>query len=188
MPNWASVAYKVTASAEDRNKLYSIMKELEDAPNSIPNDFGNCWFGGLVQKLGGNPNKIYCRGWWNQVKNTDNCLEIYSECAWGELADLRHFIESKFPGMKIYYQCEEPGMIIYQTNSFEYFPDQYYLYVEDEDAEYFESLDDLISAIEDITGKKDPKTLADCKAAMEDYSEEHDSLCYTLEEFELVED
>ncbi len=192
MANWASVVYKVLASDEDRDKLFSMMTELQEqeAPGLLPNDFGSCWFGNLIYKLGGNPNEVYCRGWWNQIENNDNCMEIYSECAWGEMREFRHFIESKFPGMKIYYQSEEPGMVEYYTNdpTGEWFPDRYYLWIEDEDSEYFENLNDLISTIEDITGKKDLKTLADCKAAMEDYTEEHDNPSYTLEKFELVED
>ncbi len=188
MPNWCSTSVKIVGEKESIDKIHAILDEMQNGEDPKTSDFGQMWLGELVKKLGGDIERVYCRGWIDWYDSNDEELSLSYESAWAPMFDVHNLIREKFPDVAVYYQAEEPGMIIYQTNSFDYFPDRYYLYVEDEDAEYFESLDDLISAIEDITGKKDMKTLADCKAAMRFYAEEHDNLGYTLEKFELIED
>ncbi len=81
-------------------------------------------------------------------------------------------------------------MGIYITNDDigQYFPEHYYLYVEDVDTEYYQSLESLAKAVESITGSKHLTTLDACKKALESFSRKHDNCCYTFEEFVLTED
>lgn len=103
---------------------------------------------------------------------------------------MREFIEEKFPDIHLYYQCEESGEGLYKTNdnTGEYFPEKYYLWVEDEKTEYYDNLESLIRDLEKITGSKNLKTLDSCRKALESYSRKNSDLCYTLEEFSLIND
>ena len=90
------------------------------------------------------------------------------ESAWNEPHEWRKFLEDCFPGIKIYYMCEEEGMGICETNDKRgtYFP-HYILYVDNEDTDYFWSLNELISEVERITGTKEIQNIKDCNEALE---------------------
>ena len=191
MPNWAYTQYHAVGDKEQLQKLHSIMDELEcmKAPGLHENGFGQTWLGNLVIKLGGEWEKIYCRGSWdNLLLHDDGAVSFTVESAWDELNEVRHFIEEQFPDVKLYYQCEESGMCIYKTNddTGEYFPEKYYLWVEDGESLYHDNLEELIADVEGITGSKNLKTLDSCKKALETYSRKHNDFCYTLEEFTVV--
>lgn len=192
MPNWAYTQYLATGDKSQLQKLHSIMDELESikAPGLHENGFGSTWLGNLVIKLGGDWETVYCRGSWDNLQLTDDCIMFSVESAWGELNEVRHLIEEKFPGIKLYYQTEEPDMCIYQTNddTGTYFPERYYLWVEDCDTEYYQDLSGVISAVQDITGSKNLKTLDSCIKALESYSRKHSDLCFTLEKFTVRPD
>ena len=193
MPNWAYSQYVATGDKEKLKKLHSVMTELEEmkAPGLHENGFGATWLGNLVIKLGGDWEKVYCRGYWdNLLLHEDGTVSFSVESAWGELNEVREFIEEKFPGVKLYFQCEESGNGVYETNddTGEYFPERYYLWVEDCETQYHNNLESLIHDVENITGSKNLKTLDSCKKALETYSRNHSDLCYTLEEFELLDD
>lgn len=193
MPNWAYSMYHVTGDKAQLKKLHSIMDELEcmKAPGLHDNGFGSTWLGNLVIKLDGDWEKIYCRGSWdNLLLHDDGTVSFSVESAWGELNEVREFIEEKFSGVKLYFQCEESGNGVYETNddTGEYFPERYYLWVEGSDSLYHETLEGLINDVENITGSKNLKTLDSCKKALESYSRKNHDLCYTLEEFSVVDD
>lgn len=185
MPNWAYTQYIATGDKEQLKKLHSVMTELEDmkVPGLHENGFGSTWLGNLVIKLGGNWKQVYCRGSWdNLLLHEEGTVSFSVESAWGELYDVRKFIEEQFPGVRLYFQCEESGMCIYQTNddTGQYFPEKYYLWVEDGETEYYTTLEALANEVENITGSKNLKTLDSCKKALETYSRNHSDLCYTL--------
>lgn len=193
MPNWAYTSYHCVGDKDQLRQLHDTMKELQSMPSPglHNNGFGSTWLGNLVIKLGGDWEKVYCRGTWDSLQlNPDGTLSFSTETAWSELNETRHFIESKFSGIKLYYQTEEEGMGIFQTNDKPgaYFPDRYYLWVEDHDTEYYQGLPSLCADVEDITGIKNLTTLEECRNALEHYSDTHNGLCYTLEENQIVED
>ena len=162
MPNWCYTQYYVTGDKEQLGKLHTIMSELEEmkSPGLHENGFGSTWLGNLVIKLGGDWKKIYCRGAWdNLLLHEDGTVSFSVESAWGELYDVRKFIEEHFPGITLYFQCEESGMCIYQTNddTGQYFPEKYYLWVGNETTEYYTSLEALTKEVENITGSKNLK-------------------------------
>lgn len=186
MPNWALTDYVVTGG-EVKN-LYLTMKELEEmsSPGLHENDFGSTWLGNLVIKLGGDWEKIRCRGYWSNLMYEDDKLYFTVESAWEELSETRKFVEEKFPDLKIYYQCEEPGLEIYTTNDKDglFFPDKYRLWVEDNETNYYRSLEKLIQDVKKITDKDDIKTIWDCEKALSEWSGDR---CYELSRFEYVD-
>ena len=190
-PNWCYSQYHATGDKEQLDKLHSIMSVLENmkSPGLHENGFGSTWLGNLVIKLGGDWKKIYCRGSWdNLMLHYDGEISFCVESAWAELDEVRHFIEKKFPDIKLYYQSEEPGLGIYITNddTGQYFPEQYYLWVENGTTDYYDNLDSLIHDVE--TGSKNLKTLDFCRKTLETYSRSHSDLCYTLEKFTVIPD
>ncbi len=189
MPNWCSTSVKIVGEKESIDKIHAILDEMQNGEDPKTSDFGRMWLGELVKKLGGDIERVYCRGWIDWYDSNDEELSLSYESAWAPMFDVHNLIREKFPDVAVYYQAEEPGMIIYQTNSYDYFPNRYYIRVEGMDIEpYVEDLNELISIVKDITGKSELKTFEDCKSAMETYTEEHNDLGYTLEEFELIED
>lgn len=192
MPNWAYSQYHATGDKEKLDKLHTIMSELEEmkSPGLHENGFGSTWLGNLVIKLGGDWEKIYCRGSWDNLIYEDGVISFSVESAWGELNEVRHLIEEKFPDIKLYYQCEEPGMGIYITNddTGQFFPEEYYLWVENGENDYYDNLDDLLKDVEKITGSKNLRTLDSCRKALESFSRKNSDLCYTLGAFKVQED
>lgn len=193
MPNWAYSQYHCVGDKEQLLELHSTMSELEGmkAPGLHENGFGSTWLGNLVIKLGGDWEKVYCRGTWdNLLLDDDGTVSFSVESAWDEPDEVRHFIESIFPKIKIYFQCEESGMCIYKTNddTGQYFPEQFYLWVEDETTEYCNDLESMIREIQKITGSKNLKTLDSCEKALKTYSRKNHDLGYSIEEFSVVDD
>ena len=193
MPNWAYSQYRCVGDKEQLLKLHSTMSELDcmKSPGLHENGFGSTWLGNLVIKLGGDWEKVYCRGTWdNLLLHDDGTVSFSVESAWDEPNEVRHFLESVFPEIRIYFQCEELGMGIYKTNDDTrlYFPEQFYLWVEDETTEYCNDLESLIRAVEKITGSKNLNTLDACEKALKTYSRKNHDLGYSIEEFSIVDD
>lgn len=87
MANWAYTAYHATGDKEQIQKLYSVMDELEcmKAPGLHKHGFGPSWLGNLVIKLGGDWEKVYCRGYWdNLLLHDDGSVSFSVESAWDE--------------------------------------------------------------------------------------------------------
>ena len=185
--------YQATGDKEQLKKLHSLMDELEcmKDPGLHDNGFGSTWLGNLVIKLGGDWEKVFCRGYWdNLVLHDDGSISFSVESAWGELNEVREFIEEKLPGIKIYFQSEEPGCVIYETNdpTGEYFPDRFYLWDETSlDTGYYQTLDSLLKAVEKITGSKHLTTFNAAEKAMESHSRKHNHSSYEIQEFKVVE-
>lgn len=94
MPNWCSTTYKVTGDLKEVKSLHKIIKQLEARKKSLlPNGFGKLWLGNLVKKLGGDPEKVRCRGEIIDYDLTDNVLTIHQETAWCEQEGVRETIE-----------------------------------------------------------------------------------------------
>lgn len=191
MPNWCSTDYYVVGSKKEVLDLNKKMERLENRKKSlVKNGFGN-----LVKSLGGDWEKVYCRGEWmcreyNKEKNT---LTFTTETAWREMDEWRKFIESYYTTIKLLYVTEEPGMEIYQTNDLDgvFFKSKYVLdYTED--VEYFETIDQAVEFIEELIGIKiEDKTVNGIQKAMDNYVEENEDeedLFFSFHEFEEVDD
>lgn len=188
MPNWAFVDYQVVGDNEQLDSLYHIMKELEDREVSlVENGFGKTWLGNVVAKLGGDPKKVYCRGSWSSLYRNPNGIAFYMETAWSEPYEFREFLESKFPGLKIYFLSVTDDS--WQTNDRDglYITERYVLNTEEHGEDYFSTLDDLISEVELITGAVGLKTLEDCKQALEEHSESNGDSYFFIDTFDIVD-
>lgn len=194
MPNWSTTDYFVIGSTKEIMDLNKKMEKLENRKKSlVKNGFGNTWLGNLVQYLGGDWEKVYCRGEW-MCRNYDkerNALTFTTETAWQEMNEWRRFIESCYKTIKILYVTEEPGCGIYQTNDKEgiFFKSKYILDY-GEDVEYFENMDQAVSFIKNLISVKiEEKTVNGIQKELDAYSEENDAedLYYSFHEFEKVD-
>lgn len=195
MPNWCSTDYYVVGSKKEVLDLNKKMERLENRKKSlVKNSFGNTWLGNLVNYLGGDWEKVYCRGEWmcreyNKEKNT---LTFTTETAWREMNEWRKFIESYYTTIKLLYVTEEPGMEIYKTNDKDgvFFKDRYILDY-GEDIEYFETIDQVVKFTEEFIGVKiEDKTVNGIQRTIDDFfvkSNEKD-LYFSFHEFEEVDD
>ena len=197
MPNWAYTTYKIKGSESEVAALYKTIQDLEQREESLlPNGFGKLWLGNLVNALGGDWNDIYCRGQILDYNLANDLLIINTETAWGEMSETRHFIESKFPSLEIYFQTEEPGMCIFQTNNSVLFPDKWLLDWNDEKNslyiyEYFTELPAVIEYLKNngiITAAIEPTKAAIVAVLNEIQEERPDDISFMLEEFVIVND
>ena len=194
MPNWSTTDYFVIGSTKEIMDLNKKMEKLENRKKSlVKNGFGNTWLGNLVQYLGGDWEKVYCRGEW-MCRNYDkerNALTFTTETAWQEMNEWRRFTESCYKTIKILYVTEEPGCGIYQTNDKEgiFFKSKYILDY-GEDVEYFENMDQAVSFIKNLISVKiEEKTVNGIQKELDAYAEENDAedLYYSFHEFEKVD-
>lgn len=195
MPNWSTTEYYVVGSKKELSDLNEKMEKLENRKESlVKNGFGNTWLGNLVESLGGNWEKVYCRGQWMcRVYNKENnTLTFSTETAWCEMNEWRKFIESCYKTIKILFVTEEPGCGIYQTNDFGgvFFKDKYILdYTED--VEYFETIDQAVEFIEELIGLRvEDKTVNGIQEKLDEYVEKNDEedQYFSFHEFEEVDD
>lgn len=197
MSNTCFTTYKVVSeNKKDVTKLFKTIKRLDGRKTPLVKNGWydpKLWLGCLVKALGGDPNKVYCRGTITFYEMEDDVLTLNTETAWAEMSETRHFIESCFPGMKIYYIEEESGCERFYTNDSEgiYFKDRYYLDGFD-DSEYFETLEEAAKYVKEIVGHEVEADLKAIDKALSDYVEEHeedDPDCYySFHEFKEVND
>ena len=197
MSNTCFTTYKVVSeNKKDVTKLFKTIKRLDGRKTPLVKNGWydlKLWLGCLVKALGGDPNKVYCRGTITFYEMEDDVLTLNTETAWAEMSETRHFIESCFPGMKIYYIEEESGCERFYTNDSEgiYFKDRYYLDGFD-DSEYFETLEEAAKYVKEIVGHEVEADFDAIDKALSDYVEEHeedDPDCYySFHEFKVVND
>ena len=199
MPNWAYTSYLVKGSSEEVAALHKIIQDLEAREESyLPNGFGKLWLGNLVSILGGDWEKIYCRGHILDYSLQEDILRMNVESAWGEMDETRHFLQNKFPSLEIFYQTEEPGLCIFLTNDAAgaYFPERWLLDWNDEKEnlfiwEYFKDISAVKQYLKEqgvLTKDVFPSRGA-IAAALEEIQEQRpDEISFMLEEFKVVED
>lgn len=196
---WCYTQYKIKGSEDEVVALYKIIQDLEQREESLlPNGFGKLWLGNLVHILGGDWNEIYCRGHILDYSLENGILKINTETAWGEMSDVRHFIEQKYPSLHIYFQTEEPGMCIFQTNdkAGKVFPERWLLDWNDEKTnlyiyEYFRALPAVIEYLKGngiITAAIEPTKAAIVSVLEEIQEERPDDISFMLEEFVMIDD
>ena len=186
MPNWCDTQYKIIGKKEEVQDLYSKIQQLQNMEEPLEsNGFGNLWLGCLVTILGGDWEKVYCRGKIIDFSlDDDSIMSIDTENAWSEMQEVRQFIQQIYPSLEILYYEEEPGWGIYQTNdhdkrffSFRYILDD----LEGDEPEYYDDIDSLLKAASEIFGKE-LKIMAD----LEDIVENSDD--YSLHYIKVVND
>lgn len=164
MPNWANVTRKIYGSKESLKTIEDAIVKCETANEPIvKNGFGKLWLGCIITALGGDWEKIGCRGEITSYCYENDYLRIESMEAWGEQEEFRHFIEQKFADengeseVGILYYCSEPGMVAYYTNDSECNDVNVEVYCTDDDGEICDwldgfdavDMDDAIAALTD---------------------------------------
>jgi hypothetical protein len=158
MPNWCYTSYVATGDSKEVYDLYKKMKSLEDREESlVPNGFGKSWLGNLVSLLGGDWQKVVCRGDWNNLNISNDCSELRfnTESAWAEPYEVIEFLKGHYPNVHFYFQAEEDGCGYWVSNDADgiYFPERYAVDVWGDGIEYFEDLDKALSYLSKKIGK-----------------------------------
>lgn len=190
MPNWASITYKCVGDPKEIRQLHGVLRYIEKRKTTIvPNGFGKWWLGNLVTKLGGNWEKYSCRGDIVDYSQEDkNTLFIWQNTAWGEQEGVRRIIEEKLPSIKVYFLEEEPGCELFTTNSYEHFPEKYFIDSYDEPM-YFDNLTDAARYVSEIVGHDVKASEIAIAQAIDDFLEhnEDDNTWYSFHTFIEVE-
>jgi len=208
MPNWAYTAYKINGNKKQLDELHKVLTDMNegayDGKNKmalLDNGFGNMWLGNLVHVLGGDWNKIYCRGQITQFEMSidgdtlETTLDIAMLTAWEEMSEVRAFLNKKFPSLTILYTVEEPGNGVYETNNKKFYNNyRYYLDVCLDDSkifmepEYFPTLEKVANYIKEHLGlEKDIEpTVEAITSFCNDWCEEHEDDLMCLNEFKFT--
>ena len=156
MPNWCTTSYALIGERKEVRSLYNKMKKLQERKTPlVANGFGTTWLGCLVKSLGKDPQGVYCRGrWYNLKLSEDGTLTFDTEHAWSRPAEVEMLIESSFPSLKIYFLEEELGMDIFQTNDEpgQFFKQQIIIDEESEGMEYYTE-EEAFKRLSELTGK-----------------------------------
>ena len=194
MANTCFTTYKVTGRRIDVKRLHRVIQRIEKRRTPLVDNswsHPNLLLGCLVKALGGDPEKVYCRGEIAFYELENDILTISTETAWGEMNETRHFIESCFDGMKIYYCEEECGNEVFNTNDAEglFFPDRFYLDSEDDLPEpYFTTIKDAADTVALIVGHEVDETVEGVNQALEDYMEANPDKWYSFHEYKVCDD
>ena len=189
MPNWSQVSYRIRGKKKHLRNLNSILNKLGKRKTPlVKNGFGKYWLGCLVTALGGDWNEIPCRGEINHYYLDTDHLEISFEVAWSERREFRDFIESHYNNeIKIFYSQEEPGMGIYETNSYEEFNTRYIIDGEEEPfPEYYSDLEEVSRVLSDYIGEDIEPNIESIEEAVSDF-EIDTTKWLSFHEFSLVD-
>lgn len=183
MPNWCFTYYAAEGPKDQLQKLSDTMTRLAamPSPGLVKNGFGSSWLGNLVMELGVDPltqPNFRCRGeYYNVDLNQSGYLTFDTMTAWCEADDTRRLIEEKFPGVHLYFISEEFGCNYWKTNDVEgkYFSERYYFRAEnfddENDGNYYDTLPELIEAVEKATGVNGLQTFEDCDEALQEHED-----------------
>lgn len=198
MPNWCDTTYKIVGPLKSRKAFVAMLDHFNTLPEPlVPNGFGKLWLGCIVSYLGGSWKDIYCRGQILGYKRIRGLI-LNVESAWGEMDETRHFLQTVFPSLEIYFQTEEPGMCIFETNDPDgtYFPERWLLDWNDEKEnlfiyEYFKDLPAVKQYLKEqgILTKDVFPSQGAIIAALEEIQEQRpDDISFMLEGFKVVSD
>lgn len=182
MPNWCYTSYVLEGSDKDIKKIDNLLDNLMSRKKpAIENGFGTNWLGCLVNALGGDWQKIPCRGTWSNKERIGNILRLTTDTAWIPLNEVFDFIHEKFPSVIYFYAAEEPGCELYSTNDVDgkYFPERYnidlYDLEENYDSAYFTTADAVLDYINENYHPATPlKTLEDIDKLDNEWRENSD--------------
>lgn len=155
MPNWCYTTYTVVGEEKEVEALFGLMEKLEHMKEPlVPNGFGPNWLGCLVNSLGGDLEKVRCRGRWMNLNIIGDTMCFDTVSAWAEPYEVVDFLKEKFPSLEFYYSAEEPGMRHYVTNDSTgvYFPEIYYFATPLHDDERYYIKDEADGFIKDVGG------------------------------------
>lgn len=187
MANICDTTYKIVGKKEEVQSIFDVLQAVKQQSPNV----GGIWLGRVVEHLGGDLQTIACRGDIISFDLSDEVLTIIQSTKWNEQAGFRHFLETKYPHIKIFYREEECGCDVYYTNDHtgHYFPEMYLLDNYNE-PEYFKTLNEAIKRVEEITGIRFISTEDDMLNALDLYMERHEDedIFYSMHKFTVVDD
>lgn len=165
MPNWCSTDYTLYGNKENVMRLYYDLKNTVDIDRTKENKpftfLGNSYWLGYIQKsLLSDVEELPARG---EISYIDEDIALYdsdmatlklsTETAWVACSELMDKLAEKYDLMLFYYS-EEPGCGIFETNDAEgqFYSFRYMVDSEKEGIEYYDTWDEVVSAIEGMTG------------------------------------
>ena len=156
MPNLCFTDVRVTGPRGQVEKLYLMMKGLEEMKMPLAeNDFGTRWYGNLVHLLGGDYQKIDCRGNWAELQMSSSVLKWVDMSAWGPVIDVLGLIERMFPGLNVFFAAEEECNDVFVTNDADgHFFKASFSLTTDWDSEYYDDAASLLRAASVQAGRK----------------------------------
>lgn len=190
MPNWCDTTYRCVGDKKEIKALKKILDSNNRRKTSrVRNGFGTMWIGNIIDQLGYSWEQYRCRGEITDYQMDEDVLVIYQSTAWCEQEGFREVIQLKFPSIKVYYREEEPGCDVFCTNSFEQFPDRYFLDSYDEPM-YFETLAEASKYVASVVGHDVAEDFQAITDALDQYIEanEDDDMFYSFHEFTEVDD
>lgn len=118
MPNWCTTSYVFRGNENEIKDLYDKLKSFT-SKERIPNDFGYCWLGNIVDGFKFDWKEIPCRGridYFPESYNNNNPdrLELSTETAWEPMTEMwDKIIEKYYPSITYVLIAEECGSNLY---------------------------------------------------------------------------
>ena len=105
MANWMTIIYKIDGDKRRTEELKRVIEETMSMQAPLErSDFGVRWIGCMVKALGGDPEKVYCRGSVIEWGLTDGVLTIMVDIAGSmRCEEFFKFLQQQMPDCKVYY-------------------------------------------------------------------------------------
>lgn len=120
MANCCITDYIAEGSKEELHDLLDNMEQLRGMKFPlVVSDWGVTFLGCLIELLGGDYKKVYCRGSFHNLENyiaVDGTIRFSTDTAWVEMAETRTFLETRYPNLKFYYLSEESACDFFDSN------------------------------------------------------------------------
>ena len=184
-------SYTIVGKAGDVERINAALENHPVKENSAAN-----WQGNILNALGVNYDELekrsmrgflYEHDYIGEIGGGDAQLKMLFEEAWCR-TDFAEVLRELMPDVSIYWQAEEPGCGIYQTNDSEggFYPERYYVDTcigGEYESEYFET---EAAAYEWLSQRSDCKCAADVEAFNENRTKaDSDDFIY-VHEYEIV--
>ncbi|MBQ6204049.1 MAG: hypothetical protein IJK46_08145 [Prevotella sp.] len=189
MPNWCFASYVIEGDKKEVDELEQMMNRLRNMEKpAVDNGFGTDWLGCIVHELGGDWERVRCRGSWSDLERTgEHTVRFNTETAWAPCNETFDLVCKHFTSLRYYYLSEEPGLCEFWTNDVtgRFFPERYHVDLctpkEEYESEYFKTLEDALSWLRERFSA-DIKSLEDVDELCDEWEKESsDAFCNVYE-------
>lgn len=179
MANWCMTSFAV--ECEDKQKLQRICDAIAKCNKGELENYEGCksWTGNIFKVLGLEYESDRC--FWHEAYIEGGVLYISEESAWCRGTSMRQLIgqlnnpEEPDNDLIVYFQSEEPGCEIYETNDGEggYFSSRYVFDEYQDGEEYYSTFEGLCNDVNNFLNEKnDFKDFDAVKERLDKYNEE----------------
>lgn len=177
MPNYVYTSHHITGQEREIRKLYEILQRVDRHPEAKERErlyYGHMWLGYLLQELTGKDPEIECRGQVTGYSmDGDTVLWLSTESAWNAPYELHDIFRQYFPTIRILYFVDvtDEGEMYTNDVKGEVFKTRYGIALEDEDEEFFDTLEEAQAWFFDRLGIR-TNTLDELTDAIDNLDEE----------------